>query len=95
MLNENKLIDLCLIYGINEPVLYIELLDKQIKFYQNKINYLRNIKPFFFRKRKLKEYNKLIESYEHKIYDIYNRINIEFEVISKVKNVISNKKVNN
>ena len=38
----NKVIDLCLIYGIKDSQLYMEFLDNQIKFYRTELNFIKD-----------------------------------------------------
>ena len=86
----NKVIDLCLIYGIKDSQLYLEFLDNQIKFYQNERNFLEDTKPFFFQKKKLEEHNKKIEVCEQKIFETYKKMNEEVEFIIEMQNSIDN-----
>ncbi len=86
----NKIIDLCLIYGIKESNLYLKMLDNQLKVYYNEFNYLENTKPIFFQKKKLKEHNMKIEKCEQKIFEIYKKMNEEENFIIEMQNSIDN-----
>jgi len=85
----SEIINLYLEDSIKKSQLYLKLLDNQIKTYQSEINYLENIKPFFFQKRKLKEHNKKIESYEKKIKDTYLKMSAEINEILKNERIIN------
>lgn len=85
----SEIINLYLEDSIKESQLYLKLLDNQIKTYQSEINYLENTKPFFFQKRKLKEHNKKIESYEKKIKDTYLKMSAETNEILKNERIIN------
>lgn len=87
----NKLIDLFTMYQIEESNLYLKALDNQIKVQQNHIRYLEDTKPFFFQKKKLEEHNKEIEKCEQKIYELYQKMNDEVDLIFKMQNSIDNK----
>ena len=50
----NRVIDLYLFHSIEESDLYLKFLDNQIKFYQSHLELLKDTKPFFFQKKKLK-----------------------------------------
>ncbi len=84
----NKVIDLCLIYGIKDSELYLKVLDNKIKFYQSQIRFLEDTKPLFFQKKKLEEHNKKIEEYEQIITNAYLQMNEEVELILKMQNSI-------
>lgn len=84
----NKVIDLCLIYGIKDSELYLKVLDNKIKFYQSQIRFLEDTKPLFFQKKKLEEHNKKIEAYEQIITDAYIQMNEEVDMILKMQNSI-------
>ncbi len=61
--------------------LYLKLLSKQITFYENQINHLKEHKPFFFQKRKLQKHNNKIKEYEDKINVIYDKMGEEIDFI--------------
>lgn len=82
----NKVIDLCLIYGIKDSELYLKVLDNKIKFYQSQIRFLEDTKPLFFQKNKLEEHNKKIEEYEQIITNAYLQMNEEVDMIFKMQN---------
>lgn len=86
----NKVIDLCMVYGIKESQLYLKFLDNQVKTYQNHRNFLEDTKPFFFQKKKLEEHNKKIEVCEQKIFETYKKMNEEVEFIIEMQNSIDN-----
>ena len=81
-----KIIDLCLIYEIKDSEIYIKLLDSQIKFYESRLSYLRESKPFFFQKKKLNEYFQKVEECEQKINNAYLKLAFEFDWITKSHN---------
>lgn len=84
----NKVIDLCLIYGIKDSELYLKVLNNKIKFYQDQIRFLEDTKPLFFQKKKLEEHNKKIEEYEQIITNAYLQMNEEVDTILKMQNSI-------
>ncbi len=86
----NKILDFCLKHEIECSNLYLKMLGNQIKIYQTEINYLKNTKPLFFQKKKLKEHNKKIEEYEQKIFNAYNSIGEEVDLIFEMQNSIDN-----
>lgn len=86
----NKVIDLCMVYGIKESQLYLKFLDNQVKTYQNHRNFLEDTKPFFFQKKKLEEHNKKIEICEQKILETYKKMNEEVDFIIEMQNSIDN-----
>jgi hypothetical protein len=84
----NKIIDLGLIYGIKDSEQYLDFLGNQINFYEQQIEFLEDIKPLFFQKRKLEEHNKKIDEYEQKIYETYQKMNEEVDLIIKMRKSI-------
>ena len=82
----NKLLNLCIEYQLEDSHHWIQLIQKQIKFYEIQINHLEKSKPHWFQKKKLKAYYENIELLENKIYNCYKQINNEMELIEKFKN---------
>lgn len=82
----SKVMDLCLFHSIEESDSYLKFLDNQIKVYQSHLELLKDTKPFFFQKKKLKEHNKKIEEYEKKINEIYLKIEQEVEEVNTIVN---------
>lgn len=85
----NKLIDLLLWYQIEDSHHQLRLIDMQIKSCQIEINYLEDTKPFRFQKKKLEEHNKKIEDLENKIYNYYQEMNKEVELIEQMRKSMS------
>lgn len=92
MLEKNiidKMINLFLVYQIEDSNSYIRILHNQIKFYETKIKFLNTNKPLFFQKKKLEENRKKINEYEQKIFDIYIKLEEEINLIIKIQNQIN------
>ncbi len=90
---DNKLVKLQLLNCIENSKLYIDFLNVKIDFYNKQIGLLNINKPSWFQRKKLKEYNILLHSYEEKIMDYYNKINNELNIILKLYNDINDKDV--
>ena len=101
-----KLIDLLIIYQIEDSYRLIELISHRIKFYDIYIQHLFATKPFFFQKKKMEQFNKDLESLENKKMDLYKQIGEEVDMIAKlhkslrrnetldVENIIFQEKIN-
>lgn len=88
---DNKLVKLQLLNCIENSKLYIDFLNVRIDFYNKQIGLLYINKPSWFQRKKLKEYNILLHSYEKKVMDYYNKINNELNIILKLYNDINDK----
>lgn len=71
---------------INESLGYINLLNKRIDFYEHRIEFLNENKPFFFEREKMNQYNLQLKEYNDKIQKAYTQIGIEEEMIMKLEN---------
>ena len=81
----NKVIDLCLVYSIKESEMYLNILDNQIKFYTQEIEFLNDNKPLFFQKKKLEEHNKRINECYEKISNCYVEIGKEVDFLIEMR----------
>ena len=88
---EDKVVKLQLLNCIENSKLYIESLNIKIDFYDKQIYFLKLNKPLWFQRKKIKEYNNLLHSYEQKIIDYYKKINDELNIILKLYNDINDK----
>ena len=86
----DKFIELNLLYSLENSKLRIEYLENKIHFYQKKRHSLENNKPFNFQRKKLCEYTKKQEEYSQIIYQCYQEISKEIDVIIKLKNELEN-----
>lgn len=90
--NENDLvyeiINIYLEECINESQLYLKILDNQVKFYQEQLQFLKIHKPFFFQKKKIEIYNCKVEEYEKKIKNVYLKMNDEVNEMLKIEQAI-------
>lgn len=88
---EDKVVKLQLLNCIENSKLYIDSLNIKIDFYNKQICFLKFHKPLWFQRKKIKEYNILLNSYEKKIFRYYNEINDELNMILKLYNEINDK----
>ncbi len=85
-----KLLDLSLLYENENSKNWIGLVNHQIKGYEIQKQHLLGNKPYFFQKKKLKEYNKKLEELDNKILKCLNDIEEEIDYINTNINSIHN-----
>lgn len=88
----NKIIDLCLWYQIEDSHRWLDIIDLQIKNCQIQLDFLKEIKPFWFQKKKLEEHNKQIIELENQIYKYYEDLGKEVEIIQKMQEQLNVKR---
>ena len=69
---------------IEHSKIQLEFLDESIKYYQWCIQHLKNNKPIFLFKNKIKKYNNKLEQYENRIEKLYIEMEEEMKIISKL-----------
>lgn len=80
----SDILDFCLTQGIENSNKYLDILYLELKIYKNKLNTLTNEKPYWFQKRKIKEYNEEKEYLESIIKRKQQSILKELELIKKM-----------
>lgn len=88
---DRSVIDLQLLNCIERYKLDIEYLTMKIKFYNKQIYLLKDDKPLWFQRKKIREYHYLLNSYNQKIVDNYNEINNVFNDMLKTNAIINDK----
>lgn len=82
-----KIIDFQMQYVLDNSNYFIRQYHNQINIYERKIEMLKDNKPFSFQKKKLKEYNDLVNYYTKKIRDLNLKIEDETSfIINTYKN---------
>ena len=77
-----RITDLQLLYLNDNSNYIIRQYGNQIDIYQRELDYLKDNKPFSFQKKKMKDYNDLIDYYTMKIIDLNKKIEDEITSIS-------------
>lgn len=83
-----NVLEICLYQQIEESYHWMSLIEQQIKFCEIQILHLKEYKPYWFQRKKLKEHNKDIEILEDRIWEYYKKINDEIEIIEKMIGMI-------
>ena len=87
----NKILDLCLLYQIEDSNLMIKLISHQIDFCNLKKEYLLDNKPFWFQKEKLKKWKEEIDKIDKNMFKYYEDIGNEINMIDKMKKSLDSK----
>ena len=74
-----KVLELQFAKNEEESNMFINFICTKIKYYQDRINQLKRNKPFWFQKKKIKEYNQKLEEYEIIIQKCYQEISEEIK----------------
>ena len=84
-----KYIDYCLKDSINDIGLNFQYYYKKIKYYTNLIKLTEQNKPFFFQKKKLKEYYEEIAEYNNIIKEASIKLDEEAKLIKEIMESVS------
>lgn len=88
-----QLIKIFVEIDIKETELYLKIIKEQLKFSFQQIEYLNNAKPFFFQKKKLKEYYKKRNEHYIKIFNLYSAQKNNELKIKKLKTMLKDYKL--
>ncbi len=81
---EQKILDLSLISSKEASKYYLDMLYLALKVFKMELHYLENNKPFWFQKKKLKEYQNNHDMLTNSIETFNERINEELENLSNL-----------
>ena len=87
----NKILDLCLLYQIEESNLIIKMISHQIDFCNLQKEHLLDNKPFWFQKEKLIKWKKELDEIDNKMFKYYEDVGNEINMIDKMKKSIDSK----
>lgn len=86
-----KIMDLCILYQIEDSHNAIKLFSNEIKMYEAQKRILLNSRSCIFKKKKI---GKELEEIDNKIYKLYEDISEEFSIISKMEEAITKDEIN-
>ncbi len=78
---DESLINLSLLYCTDYSKLHLKYLDAKVNFYSKQLQLLKEEKPFWFQKKKMKKYNDLINYYKREIVIVYKEMSDELNFI--------------
>ena len=84
----NKIIDLQLEHSIDDSNYYIRQYNNLIDIYKRRLELLESNKPFSFQKKKINEYNKLVEDQTIMIQNLTAKAEDEIDFISDIRNKV-------